>query len=97
MPKSLLWAFLLGLYSPAKAQILRIDGKIENHAKLNDSIELNVPLVGDYYKSNSTFAPIDSSGKFRFEIHSNTAKFAQILYGKQSKWVLLAPGRSLFI
>jgi thiol-disulfide isomerase/thioredoxin len=96
MSKSIIWThfFLLFLLT-ASAQIIKVNGVIQHFANSSDSIELNLPLTGEYYRSNSVFSKVTKKGAFEFQLTSQGPLFSQIIYGKKKHWLLLSPGRDL--
>jgi thiol-disulfide isomerase/thioredoxin len=97
MLKCTLWAICLCASLQIDAQILHVSGKVHQAIKTGDSIELNIPLVGEYYKSNSTFSAIDNAGDFRFEINCIGPKFVELIYGKDRQWILISHCGDLFV
>jgi len=98
MSKSVTWTHLFLLsFLTASAQSIKVNGVIQHFTNSSDSIELNMPLTGEYYRSNSVFSRITQRGEFEFRLSAKGPVYVQLIYEKKKHWLLVSPGRDLFV
>lgn len=71
-------------------------GQIENYNG-KDPLNLNIPLVFGYYKSNSILIPVAKDGSFKVEIPLKETKFTNLIFNRRFFQLLLHPGQDLQI
>ena len=91
----LLFQLLILATSHALGQTVRLTGTIKPSD--GDSIELNMPFDGNYWKKSSLYIHPDPSGNFHASLSFHAEKFILLLYKGKSHLLLLRPGRHLHI
>jgi len=66
-------------------------------AAKGDSIEVNVPYDGNYWKKHSIYLKPGASGKFQISLPYSTSKFIIVFYKDQQHLLLLSAERPLHI
>jgi thiol-disulfide isomerase/thioredoxin len=79
----------------AICQTLTLTGRLKSASC--DSIELNEPFDGNYYKNNSFYVHPDAKGDFHLSIPAGGPKFLLLLYKEKLYLLLLSPGRPLHV
>jgi thiol-disulfide isomerase/thioredoxin len=77
----------------AVSQTVNLTGTIKPSD--GDSIELNMPFDGNYWKKNSLCVHPDSKGNFHVTLPCLSEKFILLLYKEKPHLLLLSPGRPL--
>ncbi|MCR8556391.1 TlpA family protein disulfide reductase [Mucilaginibacter sp. BJC16-A38] len=94
MKKIQLILLLLICAKVSAGQQLTLTGTVNGAAKHN-SIEVNVPYDGEYWKKKSVYLKPDRTGSFHISFPYHTEKFIILTYKEGKQCLLLSPGRPL--
>ncbi|WP_299288351.1 TlpA disulfide reductase family protein [uncultured Mucilaginibacter sp.] len=96
MKKIQLILLLLICTKVGAGQQLTLTGTV-NGATKHDSIEVNVPYGGEYWKKNSIYLRPDRTGSFHISFPYHAEKFIILTYKEGRQCLLLSPGRPLHV